>query len=1275
MHGILASPAADSASRQTLPVIDTISRFYGLTADQMEQGYPVRLEGVVLYSDSRWKMIWFRDAAAVAFQALPDERELPPARTRAVFTGRTAMKDGEYLIEELGIQTLGPAELPAAALLTREKLAAGIVSGERAYFGGTVVDVETVDEHLRLIVTFQRRFQVRVYVVGADENSADNLIGAQVEVAGVVSYGSGDLEPGLAPVQLFVAGMGDMSVRRRGFDDPFAAPARELVGLRDQYERSPEAGLIRLRGKALELPATNQVVLGSGTNRVMVQLRVPATIATNRFYEAVGIAWRGGDEKVFLDRAVVRPTTANPPATAADSSLPTLETVQSVRGLTADAAARGYPVDFTGVVTYHDRAWRLTFVQDGTGGIYVDSRTRSYELTSGDRVRVRGHSDPGGFAPMVAGGEFEKLGTARLPAPREVAFGRLLSGAYDSHWIQLEGVVESASRVQDNLRLQLRHPGGGYQVVLAGAGATRETTNWVGSEVRFSGVCGVRANAFQQVTGIRLMVPGLDQVEFLSLVPDDPFAIPATGLDHLLRHSSEDEKTEQIRVTGIVTYTNASGLVALQEGSHGLFLHFPTNDVPSLASRIDVLGFPTVGSVAPSLRQTRWRKTEDVDPPAAQPLDMTGARTAEFVGRLVEIDATVAENHLDGVVPSLTLRNGSEVFPADFSAVKNDMLPPDIVEGTVVRVRGVHRVLVNEWNSARHFRLLVPPGGEIEVVSRPPWLTAERAGGVALLVGLVALMVTSWNLSLRSRVRQQSDLIRTEVEDKNRITAEYDELVRNADEMIVMMDAGGNVISLNPAAERVLGCESAELKGTLLAAQMDAESGAQLRHVLSGLKPEQPSAVIDLRLADARKSVAMEASFRLTKVPGAGTHVHCIARDVTERRNLETQVRQMQKMESVGQLAAGVAHDYNNLMTVVLGNAEFLMEDENMGREENGMVREIHEAADRAAGLTRQLLAFSRRQMIRPRKVDPGPRLRDLGNMLERLLGENIALEFALQDDLKPIRADFGMLEHAVVNLAVNGRDAMNGSGVLTISAKPFTLNSEDAARHEDALPGEYLRISVADTGSGISDADLPRVFEPFFTTKDVGEGTGLGLSTVFGIAKQHEGWVEIETEIEQGTTFHLFVPVWQESDGQSDPKAAPPQTKAVTKGRERVLLVEDERGVRDTMLRVLKRAGYEVSCAIDGAEGQSVWEESAGQFDVLVTDMIMPGEMSGRDLAERLRESKPDLKILYCTGYSAELTGLPDLDGQERLLPKPFENKILLEAVRGLLDGGNGSS
>ncbi len=393
-----------------------------------------------------------------------------------------------------------------------------------------------------------------------------------------------------------------------------------------------------------------------------------------------------------------------------------------------------------------------------------------------------------------------------------------------------------------------------------------------------------------------------------------------------------------------------------------------------------------------------------------------------------------------------------------------------------------------------------------------------------------------------------------------------------------------------------------------------------------------------------------------------------IARDESDRRELESQLLHLQKMESVGQLAAGVAHDYNNIMTVVLGNSELLLLNEEFSQEDKDNVREIHKAAERASELTNQLLLFSRRQMVTATRVSPNSLLDGLTGMLSRLIGEDILLISRVDGNLPPIKGDRGMLEQAILNLVLNARDAMPFGGDLLVDAHTVTLSETEALKSAEATAGEFVRISVTDTGTGMSGELRTRIFEPFFTTKEVGRGTGLGLSTVFGISHQHDGWVEVESEEGVGSVFHLYFPVdHSPAEGTSESPAEPPR---ISRGDEVILVVEDEVAVRRTIVRQLTRAGHHVLEASDGSEGLRVWQENRDAIDLLVTDMVMPGGVSGRELARHARLDKPDLPVIFCSGYSPELTGLSQLGEFDRVLLKPFESSELMLCVRELVEG-----
>jgi signal transduction histidine kinase len=390
--------------------------------------------------------------------------------------------------------------------------------------------------------------------------------------------------------------------------------------------------------------------------------------------------------------------------------------------------------------------------------------------------------------------------------------------------------------------------------------------------------------------------------------------------------------------------------------------------------------------------------------------------------------------------------------------------------------------------------------------------------------------------------------------------------------------------------------------------------------------------------------------------------------EVTESRELEAQLRQVQKMEAFGQLAAGVAHDFNNILTVIHGNLSLLRMGAFSEAEIRPAVDHALQAAEQAANLTRQLLTFSRRHPLQSKALDLNEVVANMTKMLQRVIGEHIAMEARYAPGGAPVQADPAMVEQVLMNLAVNSRDAMPNGGRLTIQTAVVVMDQDQTASKPNARPGEYIRLSVSDTGCGIAPAHLPYIFEPFFTTKEVGKGTGLGLATVFGIVQQHNGWIDVESRVNAGTVFHIYLP--RLTKGMAA-VAEPPAVIPVKRGSETVLLVEDEVAVRGLMRTMLQRHGYRVYEAVSGVDALQVWKEHQAEIDLLITDMVMPGGISGRELSERLQSENPGLKIIQCSGYSRETTG-PDSRPLTNVffLEKPFEPRKFLQHVRNSLDG-----
>ncbi|HWV98556.1 MAG TPA: ATP-binding protein [Candidatus Acidoferrum sp.] len=393
-------------------------------------------------------------------------------------------------------------------------------------------------------------------------------------------------------------------------------------------------------------------------------------------------------------------------------------------------------------------------------------------------------------------------------------------------------------------------------------------------------------------------------------------------------------------------------------------------------------------------------------------------------------------------------------------------------------------------------------------------------------------------------------------------------------------------------------------------------------------------------------------------------------RDITEQRRLEAQFRQSQKMEAIGQLAGGVAHDFNNMLAVIRGNADLLlMDSDTLTPLATECLQHVVGASESAANLTRQLLIFSRKEMMQLQPLALNEVLMNLAKMLKRIIRENIRLEYAYAEPAPFVLADAGMLEQVLLNLVVNARDAMPQGGQVRIATDRVSLDKGATHGKSEARVGEFVRLSVSDTGTGIAPENLSRIFEPFFTTKEPGKGTGLGLATVFGIVQKHQGWLEVSSLVGKGTTFNVFLPTIPPPAATG---AAQPTEAKHCRGTETILLVEDDLAVRMTARRVLETHGYKVFEAGYGREALDIWKVKGGEIALLVSDMMMPEGVTGRDLADQLRAQRPGLKVIFVSGYSAEIVGKETAffrRTKSTFLHKPYKMTTLVQTVRQCLD------
>ncbi len=557
----------------------------------------------------------------------------------------------------------------------------------------------------------------------------------------------------------------------------------------------------------------------------------------------------------------------------------------------------------------------------------------------------------------------------------------------------------------------------------------------------------------------------------------------------------------------------------------------------------------------------------------------------------------------------------------------------------------------------------------------PDWFTGfiyEQPGGkysllsIAIAISavlLVCLMILVWNVMLRREVEQRIREIRQGDELRRLI-------IESALDAVIGIDQNGRIVHWNARAVSVFGTEVKEALDTPVERFLP---GLPDRLKKAGRRKRRSEDRFELEAVRAG-GATFPAELSVSRLPSdLSVSFNIFARDITGQRNLEEKLRQSQKMQAIGQLAGGVAHDFNNLLTVIRGNASLLQTELGAGSDHLHPLAEILAASDRASSLTGQLLAFSRQQPMQASVFEANRVVEAIARMLDRLIGEDIRLETKYSVPSAVVRADQGMLEQVLLNLAVNGRDAMPHGGTLRLETRVETIDGSGALGHDRALPGTYLCIDVSDTGEGISAENLPRIFEPFFTTREVGKGTGLGLSTVFGIVDQHEGWVTVESAPGEGTCFTVWIPTGKVplSDTPAKPGARGTGTSRSHHGNETILLVEDEEMVRIIGRRLLSMHGYRVIEAGSGKKALEIWAERSGEIDLLLTDLVMPEGVSGHELARRLQEQKPDLKVIYTSGYSAEIfrgeVAFPD---DAVFIGKPYLADDLLGTLRSALDG-----
>lgn len=475
----------------------------------------------------------------------------------------------------------------------------------------------------------------------------------------------------------------------------------------------------------------------------------------------------------------------------------------------------------------------------------------------------------------------------------------------------------------------------------------------------------------------------------------------------------------------------------------------------------------------------------------------------------------------------------------------------------------------------------------------------------------------------------------------------------------------GAIRDVNLPGARLLGLDRSHVKGGHFGSFISVGTRPVYETWLKNVFATQTKQVCELSLTRSGQS-PLVVEVKATLSPD-GQEGRAVMSDITARKALEEQLRQAQKMEVVGQLAGGVAHDFNNILAAMILRLDILQLQPQPSAEAQTSLHDLEALAKRASHLTRQLLLFSRRQAMLPQRLEINATVSNLLKMLERVLGESITCRWIPSSQELWLEADPAMLDQVVMNLSLNARDAMPNGGTLTLEASLAEFDAQSVPSSPEVRPGKFVCLRISDTGCGMNADVLKHLFEPFFTTKEVGRGTGLGLASAYGIAQEHKGWIHVESVVGRGTCFRLYLPLLEQPEVKP---AAPPPTLPSKGGNETILLVEDEAALRLITSRALAMFNYQVLTATNGREALELWDQHRDEIDLVLTDLRMPQGLSGLELAENLSNSKPSLKIIIMSGYSLEIAQLSQAGSENyRFLAKPFDLKTLSETIRHCLD------
>jgi PAS domain S-box-containing protein len=1268
--GCSALSAAQANLR--LPILTDVASVRMLTDSQAQQGYPVRLRGLITYYDPDLPVLYIQNVTGGIRVELGKQDPALKAGQWVEVQGISAIGSFLPVISKATVRDLKANGLPSIHKNSISNLDARRDDSQWMQFEGIVQNAYQ-EGFYTVLEVYEQKHKIQIRIRSFSQTSESNLIDAKIQVRGVLAVitDSAHLPIGL---DLWVPKENKISV----LDSPPAnsnqLPFTAISALENSWKSGPPQHRIRIQGKVMPTQKENALLVQDKSGMIEARTLFTRPIAPGDEVDLIGFADLSATIPRIINASFLR-IKASAMESKEEAGLPTLTTIRQIHLLSSKDAARGYPVRIKGVITYHNPQLSMTFIQDITDAIYLQSLDTSLSLNENREYEVEGFSAPGDFAPIITKPKFRALGWAHPPPAKELTLDQLATGQYDCQRVRVHGIVRMVRPVGNRWCLELFDEGKGMQVWLPNLSASADIYSLQDAKIAAEGICSIQIGAWGNISGFKLSVPSLNGIRVEERAPFDPFSAPLRSVRDFFRFSNKKEANHRIRIEGVLLYQQPGKALYIKDDTGSISI--PTGHILS-ANPNDILtvsGYPVPGEFAPSMEFALIKRLNTGPPPQPRFLPDARALNNNLHGDLVRIRARLIDqsNNPDGYSYILQdLANSQTAFEAYLESSAYHTGPPAMRNGSELELMGIY--LLRPGATQKYgFQLLLRTSEDIRILKSAPWWTTKYTYWAIIILLCLILSASALAAMLKMRVNQQTKIIKQRLEIEAALESKYRELFEESNDIIFACDGNGRLMSINPAGARILGYSIPELLD--LADPIRLIEPASLPKIKEWIEKREkgivcPSLECELLTKDGRH-ILIEVNGKILHAYGKRTGAHGIARDVTERkqaeealRQSEERFRQSQKLEAIGKLAGGIAHDFNNILAAILGYAELSASEISPEHPISANLEQIIKAGKRARNVVQQILAFSRKLDQERKPIYLQTVIEEAMNLLRATLPTTLQIETIVDPKCSPVLADSTQIHQVILNLATNAAHAMReNGGLLKIELEPIWPEGSLINSVPELNPGKYVRLSMSDTGPGIDPQIQKQIFEPYFTTKSVGEGSGLGLAVVHGIVQSHRGAITVKSTPGEGACFQVYLPCCEEK-----PVVPTLQAPEVVRGQGRILLVDDEEAIVALGRRSLAKLGYKVTGETSSVRALELLTNDPRQFDLVVTDQTMP-QLTGTLLAQEIWRIRPDLPIIISTGYSEQFSqDKAAINGFHTLLHKPYTAAELAKTIQQCL-------